>query len=62
MIRGSDGVVLDAGLLGADGGGAARIRINTGAPCGFSATFDAGVTSISPSLDSGCASTGLLRY
>jgi hypothetical protein len=60
-INGGAGTVSDAGL-GSGGGGAGWIRINTGASCSLTTTLDSGFTFISPSLGSGCASTGKIKY
>jgi hypothetical protein len=66
-VRGSDGLVGDSGVagttwVGSGGGGAGWIRINTGASCSLTTTLDSGFTFISPSLGSGCASTGKIKY
>jgi len=58
--EGGAGSTGDGGLLGGGGGGAGWIRINTSRGCSFTSTLDLGTTVISPSLGSGCASTGLI--
>ncbi len=67
IVQGSVGMIGDSGSagtgwVGSGGGGAGWIRINTGASCSLTATLDSGFTFISPSLDSGCASTGMIQY
>jgi hypothetical protein len=66
-VNGSDGVPGDSGStttawVGSGGGGAGWIRINSGASCSLTTTLDSGFTFISPSLGSGCASTGRIKY
>jgi hypothetical protein len=66
-VNGSDGTPGDSGStttawVGSGGGGAGWIRINSGASCSLTTTLDSGFTFISPSLGSGCASTGKIKY